>query len=79
MSYYHPVPQTNGPHKSHAAAILLSFFLGTFGIDRFYLGHIGLGVAKLLMSWATFGLWQLIDFIVIIVKGTDGLKQINWH
>lgn len=66
------------PTKSHAAAILLSFFLGTFGIDRFYLGHVGLGIAKLLLSWATLGLWQLIDFLVIIVKGTDALKRIHW-
>ncbi|WP_150460370.1 TM2 domain-containing protein [Nesterenkonia ebinurensis] len=73
--YYHPT----GAPKSHIAAILLSFFLGTLGIDRFYLGHVGLGIAKLLLSWATFGVWQLIDFILIILKGTNGLKQINWQ
>lgn len=72
-------PMAIGPTKSHAAAILLSFFLGTLGVDRFYLGHVGLGIAKLLLSWATFGVWQIIDFILIIVKGTNGLKQINWQ
>ena len=71
---YHP-----GPPKSHAVAIILSFFLGTLGIDRFYLGHVGLGIAKLLLSWATFGIWQLIDFIIIVCKGTRALKQINWQ
>ena len=74
-----PYPGFYAPPKSHAAAILLSFFLGTLGIDRFYLGHAGLGIAKLLLSWATLGVWQLIDFILIIVKGTYGLKQINWQ
>lgn len=73
------VPPNYGPTKSHAGTMLLSFFLGTFGIDRFYLGHIGLGVAKLLLSWATFGVWQLIDFVVIVFKGTNALKQIHWR
>lgn len=75
---YAPPGSYAPPPKSHAAAILLSFFLGTLGIDRFYLGHVGLGIAKLLLSWATFGIWQLIDFILIIVKGTYGLRRINW-
>jgi hypothetical protein len=34
--------------KNPALALILSLFLGQFGIDRFYLGHIGLGVGKLL-------------------------------
>lgn len=76
---YMPYPGGFRPPKSHAAAILLSFFLGTFGIDRFYLGHAGVGIAKLLLSWATFGVWQLIDFILIIVKGTYGLRSVNWQ
>lgn len=68
-----------GPPKSFAAAVLLSLFLGTLGVDRFYLGHVGLGVAKLLLSWLTFGIWQLIDLIVIICKGTPALKAIRWE
>lgn len=74
-----PITGYRRPPKNHAAAILLSFFLGTFGLDRFYLGHIGMGVAKLLLSWATAGVWQLIDFVLIVVKGTPGLKRINWQ
>ncbi|GAB3190887.1 TM2 domain-containing protein [Nesterenkonia suensis] len=72
------VPPVAAPVKSHAAAIILSLFLGTLGIDRFYLGHIGLGIAKLLLSWLTFGIWQLIDLILVITKGTQGLKAIRW-
>jgi len=34
--------------KSQLAAFLISFFAGTTGADRFYLGYIGIGVLKLL-------------------------------
>lgn len=57
---------TNAP-KSWVTALLLSFFLGGLGVDRFYLGYTGLGVAKLL-TLGGFGLWALIDFIMIAVR-----------
>ncbi|MCP3685667.1 MAG: TM2 domain-containing protein [bacterium] len=53
--------------KNHIVAILLSFFLGGLGIDRFYLGYIGLGILKLITAGG-FGVWALIDFILIILK-----------
>lgn len=51
--------------KSYLVAALLAWFLGFLGIDRFYLGYIGLGVIKLL-TCGLCGIWQLIDFILII-------------
>ena len=59
-------PGTAAP-KSFSTAILLSLFLGYLGIDRFYLGYTGLGVAKLL-TFGGCGIWSLIDLILIAMR-----------
>lgn len=51
--------------KSNLAALLLCFFFGVFGIHRFYVGKIGTGILSLL-TLGLFGIWTLIDFIVIL-------------
>jgi len=51
--------------KSKTTAIILSLLLGGLGVDRFYLGYTGLGVLKLL-TCGGFGIWYLIDLIMII-------------
>lgn len=56
------------PTKNWVVALLLSIFLGGFGIDRFYLGQIGLGIAKFLLSWATLGIWWFIDVVLIALR-----------
>jgi TM2 domain-containing membrane protein YozV len=48
-------------------AMLLSLLLGTLGADRFYLGYIGLGIAKLLTAGGCM-IWWLIDFIMILMN-----------
>ncbi|MFT4201808.1 TM2 domain-containing protein [Gordonia sp. (in: high G+C Gram-positive bacteria)] len=53
--------------KSKMVAGLLQLFLGGFGIGRFYLGYTGLGVAQLLLAWATCGIWPLVDAIMIFM------------
>ena len=60
--------------KSKMVALLLSIFLGGLGIDRFYLGYIGLGILKLLTGGG-FGIWWLVDLILIAtgnMKTKDG-------
>ncbi|MBK9094077.1 MAG: TM2 domain-containing protein [Anaerolineae bacterium] len=53
--------------KSHTTAILLSIFVGVLGIDRFYLGYTGLGILKL-VTGGGFGLWWLVDMILIAMN-----------
>jgi hypothetical protein len=52
--------------KDWLTAVLLSLFLGSLGIDRFYLGYTGLGVLKLI-TLGGCGLWALIDLILIAI------------
>ncbi|MGT2753352.1 TM2 domain-containing protein [Streptococcus ovis] len=52
--------------KNPTIALIFSIFLGYLGVDRFYIGHIGLGVCKLLFSWATLGIWPLVDWFLIM-------------
>ena len=51
--------------------LLLSIFLGGFGVDRFYIGDVGVGVCKLLFGWLTFGIWPLVDIFCCYKKSKE--------
>jgi hypothetical protein len=68
--------------KSRTVASILGFFFGGLGVDRFYLGNIGMGVAKLLLGWLTLGIWPLIDWIIILAGAShdgNGLPVTSWE
>ena len=46
---------------SPTTTLILSIFLGALGIDRFYIGDVGIGICKLLFGWLTLGIWPIID------------------
>ena len=58
--------------KDPLLSILLSIFIGSLGIDRFYIGDVGLGIGKLLTGGGC-GIWWLIDIFLIV----DATKQKN--
>lgn len=62
--------------KSFLVAVLLSILVGGLGIDRFYLGYVGLGILKLI-TLGGCGVWTIIDVILIVtgnLPDADGKK-----
>lgn len=57
----------SAPFKNPATALILSFAVGTYGADRFYLGHYMLGIGKLLLTIL------FIAWFVVIELGAE-----NW-
>lgn len=63
--------------KSMVVYVLLAFFVGVWGVHKFYAGRNGQGIAMLLMGTigALFifpliivGIWAFVDFIVGIIN-----------
>lgn len=58
--------------RSKLAAILLAFFLGGFGIHKFYLGQIGWGILYLLLCWTFIPAFvSIIEAILLLVMSDE--------
>ena len=60
--------------KEPTTILIISLFLGTFGIDRFMLGDTGLGVLKLLTAGCC-GIMTIIDWFTVTKKA----KEVNFN
>jgi TM2 domain-containing membrane protein YozV len=57
-----------GARKNKFIAAILAFFLGGFGVHRFYLGDLAMGVLYLLFCWTLIpALVAFVEFIVYLV------------
>ena len=67
--------ETQSPH-SQIVAILLCWFLGVFGVHRFYVGKPMSGLLQLI-TLGGFGIWSFIDLIILALgKFRDGENRI---
>jgi len=55
--------------------LVMSILFGSVGVDRFMMGHIGLGILKLI-TFGGCGIWALIDIILIATK--HKFEGIEW-
>lgn len=60
--------------KDPTTALLISLFAGGLGVDRFYIGDVGLGVGKLLTGGGC-GIWAIIDLFLIM----DATREKNYQ
>ncbi|GAG71670.1 unnamed protein product [marine sediment metagenome] len=56
-------------------ALVMSIILGDLGVDRFIMGHVGLGILKLI-TFGGFGIWWIIDVILIATK--YNFSNVKW-
>lgn len=63
------VPQKSAGSKSKIAAGLFAIFLGGFGVHKFYLGKVGMGILYLLFCWTFIpAIVSLIEGIIYLTK-----------
>lgn len=52
--------------KNGIVCLLLCLFVGYLGLHRFYVGKIGTGILTIVTFGGFFGIWPLIDIIMMV-------------
>ncbi len=60
--------------KDPTLVLVISVLLGGYGVDRIYVGDVGLGILKLL-TCGGLGIWWLIDLFLIMDRTKE--KNLN--
>lgn len=60
--------------KDPTIALIISLIGGTLGIDRFFIGDMGLGIGKLI-TCGGFGIWAIVDWFLIMGATRDKNMQ----
>jgi len=66
--------------KRILVAFLLCFFVGVFGVHRFYAGKVGTGVLQL-VTLGGLGIWALVDLILLATgnfRDGEGERITQW-
>ena len=65
--------------KDPTISLILSIFVGSLGIDRFYVGDVGLGILKLITCGGCY-VWWLIDlFLIMGVTKDKNLQKLQMY
>lgn len=64
--------------KDPTICLIISLFAGSLGIDRFFIGDTGLGIAKLI-TCGGFGIWTIVDWFLIMGAARDKNMETRSH
>lgn len=74
LNYIQAVPMKDPTHS-----LIISLVAGYLGIDRFFIGDVGLGILKLL-TCGGLGIWTLVDYFLIMGRTRElNLEKILQH
>lgn len=75
LNYAHDLPEGMPGHRSRIVAGVLGILFGGFGVHRFYLGYIGIGLIQLILTAATCGVGHVWGFIEGVMCLTGGMRD----
>lgn len=71
----HSVSSGATKRLNHTVMLIMSIFFGLFGVDRFMMGQVGLGLLKLFTGGGFF-VWYIIDIVKIASKT---MPNVEWE